>query len=119
MLEDGHHVAQDHYENLYAVITGVKTFSLLPPSDAYRLSIRRYPVAQYEHGSTTRLQLRLKEPKEARPGSASPEAKPFMARTILSQAIEYGVALMSAANLFSQQWVTKVCCNSAQLWMAL
>ena len=73
---------QDHYENLYAVITGVKTFFLLPPSDAYRLSIRRYPVAQYERCSNSRLQLRLKEPKEARPGSASPEAKVLVARNI-------------------------------------
>ena len=73
---------QDHYENLYAVITGVKTFLLLPPSDAYRLSIRRYPVAQYERRSNSRLQLQLKEPKEARPGSASPEAKALVARNI-------------------------------------
>ena len=65
MLKDGHHVAQDHYENLYAVITGVKTFFLLPPSDAYRLSSRRYSVAQYERGPTSRLQLRLREPNEA------------------------------------------------------
>lgn len=61
------HAVQDHYENLYAVISGLKTFFLLPPSDAYRLSIRRYPVAQYERDSNGKLELWLKQPIEARP----------------------------------------------------
>ena len=36
---------KDHYENLYAVVTGEKTFTLLPPCDAYRMHLAQYPVA--------------------------------------------------------------------------
>lgn len=36
---------KDHYENIYAVITGEKTFTLLPPSDVYRMHLAHYPVA--------------------------------------------------------------------------
>ena len=36
---------KDHYENLYAVVTGEKTFTLLPPCDAYRMHLAHYPVA--------------------------------------------------------------------------
>lgn len=36
---------KDHYENLYAVVTGEKTFTLLPPCDAYRMQLMHYPVA--------------------------------------------------------------------------
>ena len=36
---------KDHYENLYAVVTGEKTFTLLPPCDAYRMGLAQYPVA--------------------------------------------------------------------------
>lgn len=48
----GNHMSQtsfhkDHYENLFAVIAGQKTFTLLPPADIYRLAIQEYPVAQY------------------------------------------------------------------------
>jgi len=38
---------KDHYENMFAVITGTKTFHLLPPSDVYRLAAREFPLAQY------------------------------------------------------------------------
>eukprot|EP00250_Pteridium_aquilinum_P018370 c24056_g1_i1 orf=414-1844(-) len=38
---------KDHYENLYAVIAGEKHFTLLPPTDVHRLSIRKYPIAHY------------------------------------------------------------------------
>lgn len=40
---------KDHYENLYAVITGEKHFLLLPPTDVHRMYIREYPAAQYEY----------------------------------------------------------------------
>ena len=36
---------KDHYENIYAVITGEKTFTLLPPCDAYRMHLAHYPLA--------------------------------------------------------------------------
>jgi jumonji domain-containing protein 7 len=38
----------DHYQNLYAVVVGQKTFRLLPPTDAFRLRLRRMPVASYK-----------------------------------------------------------------------
>ena len=73
---------KDHYENMFAVISGAKTFHLLPPSDYYRLGIQEYPVAQYEaddlSGSLagSSLQLRKQEsrggvnwsPLDPRPG---------------------------------------------------
>lgn len=58
---------KDHYENLFAVVAGSKTFTLLPPSDVYRLGIKEYPVARYtaEKGGDLRncqLDLSLEEP---------------------------------------------------------
>ena len=55
---------QDHYENLYAVISGAKCFCLMPPSDAYRMSMKRYPLAQYKRNANCTLELQLKEPAE-------------------------------------------------------
>jgi len=40
---------KDHYENLYAVVTGEKHFLVLPPTDVHRLYIRPYPAAQYSY----------------------------------------------------------------------
>lgn len=40
---------KDHYENLYAVVTGEKHFVLLPPTDVHRMYIREYPAAQYSY----------------------------------------------------------------------
>jgi jumonji domain-containing protein 7 len=40
---------KDHYENLYAVLAGRKTFVLLPPCDLPWLYERRYPVAKWAH----------------------------------------------------------------------
>ena len=37
---------RDHYENVYCVVTGVKTFALLPPCDAYRLRAHPAPAAR-------------------------------------------------------------------------
>eukprot|EP00879_Flechtneria_rotunda_P021792 GHRR01022979.1.p1 GENE.GHRR01022979.1~~GHRR01022979.1.p1 ORF type:complete len:316 (+),score=99.04 GHRR01022979.1:221-1168(+) len=39
---------KDHYENLYAVVRGRKVFYLLPPTDAYRMGLQRYPTAQFK-----------------------------------------------------------------------
>ncbi|MED6123277.1 Lysine-specific demethylase jmj32, variant 3 [Stylosanthes scabra] len=42
---------KDHYENLYAVVSGEKHFILLPPTDVQRLYIREYPAATYTYSS--------------------------------------------------------------------
>lgn len=47
-IGDDHSVTsfhKDHYENIYAVVTGEKTFTLLPPCDAYRMHLAHYPTA--------------------------------------------------------------------------
>lgn len=36
---------KDHYENLYAMISGKKSFRLLPPTDSYRMKQKRFPCA--------------------------------------------------------------------------
>ncbi|GJP41956.1 hypothetical protein CLOM_g1567 [Closterium sp. NIES-68] len=38
---------KDHYENFYVVVTGTKTFRLLPPLDVFRMRVREYPAARY------------------------------------------------------------------------
>ncbi|KAJ0248307.1 2-oxoglutarate [Hirschfeldia incana] len=40
---------KDHYENLYAVVSGEKHFLLLPPTDVHRLYVQRYPAANYRY----------------------------------------------------------------------
>lgn len=54
----GNHVSQtsfhkDHYENLYAVVSGEKHFILLPPTDVHRMYIRKYPQANYSYSKET------------------------------------------------------------------
>ncbi|KAE9613203.1 putative transcription factor & chromatin remodeling &Metalloenzymes JmjC family [Lupinus albus] len=54
---------KDHYENLYAVVTGEKHFLLLPPTDVHRMYIREYPVANYTYSSDTgEFDLELEDP---------------------------------------------------------
>jgi len=38
---------KDHYENLYAMISGKKSFRLLPPADSYRMKQRKFPCASW------------------------------------------------------------------------
>ncbi|KAI8840747.1 cupin-like domain-containing protein [Chytriomyces cf. hyalinus JEL632] len=38
---------KDHYENLYAVISGTKTFHLIPPTESWALEERTFPTSQY------------------------------------------------------------------------
>ncbi|XP_076451021.1 bifunctional peptidase and (3S)-lysyl hydroxylase Jmjd7-like isoform X2 [Babylonia areolata] len=38
---------RDHYENLYCVISGSKTFLLIPPSDLPFVPYEKYPAARY------------------------------------------------------------------------
>ncbi|KAJ3012453.1 JmjC domain-containing protein 7 [Thoreauomyces humboldtii] len=40
-------VHKDHYENLYMVIAGVKTFVLIPPTEAFCLYEKPYTTARY------------------------------------------------------------------------
>lgn len=54
----GNHLSEtsfhkDHYENLYAVVTGRKHFLLLPPTDVHRMYICDYPAAQYSYSQET------------------------------------------------------------------
>lgn len=39
---------EDHYENLYCVISGTKRFTLLPPTDMFWLGLTSFPHARYE-----------------------------------------------------------------------
>ncbi|KAL2348737.1 hypothetical protein Fmac_002737 [Flemingia macrophylla] len=54
---------KDHYENLYAVVTGEKHFLFLPPTDVHRLYIRQYPAATYTYSEDTgEFGLELEKP---------------------------------------------------------
>lgn len=56
---------KDHYENLYAVVSGEKHFLLLPPTDFHRMYIKDYPAARYSYSQETG-ELTLELEKEAR-----------------------------------------------------
>ncbi|KAJ0970975.1 hypothetical protein J5N97_018934 [Dioscorea zingiberensis] len=63
---------KDHYENLYAVVTGEKHFLLFPPTELHRLYVRPYPAACYSSVSglspeTGGLRLELEEPERLVP----------------------------------------------------
>eukprot|EP00803_Ostreobium_quekettii_P009458 evm.model.scf_5.16 EVM.evm.TU.scf_5.16 scf_5:223997-227138(-) len=53
---------KDHYENIYVVIAGTKTFTLLPPSSVYRLHLGTYPAASYTRVPKGDLVVQLEEP---------------------------------------------------------
>lgn len=50
---------KDHYENLYAVVSGEKHFLILPPTDVHRLYVQQYPAANYSYQRVCEI-LRLK-----------------------------------------------------------
>ncbi|KAM7254774.1 hypothetical protein ACFE04_020015 [Oxalis oulophora] len=64
----GNHLSQtsfhkDHYENLYAVVSGKKHFTLLPPTDVHRLYVRKYPAAHYLYSEDSgEFTLEMDEP---------------------------------------------------------
>jgi hypothetical protein len=58
---------KDHFENLYAVVTGAKTFTLLPPTDVPWLYEGVYPVGRF---------ARAPPPAAAAAASASGAAQP-------------------------------------------
>ncbi|KAJ7944002.1 JmjC domain-containing protein 7 [Quillaja saponaria] len=72
---------KDHYENLYAVISGEKHFLLLPPTDVHRLYIRNFPAAYYSYSRETKeFTLELEKPTRYVPWCSvnpypSPESK--------------------------------------------
>uniref|UniRef100_A0A0D9XF04 JmjC domain-containing protein n=1 Tax=Leersia perrieri TaxID=77586 RepID=A0A0D9XF04_9ORYZ len=72
---------KDHYDNIYAVVSGEKHFILLPPTEHHRLYIRDYPAASYiaeeeeEEGdelelNRLRLRLELEDPERIVPWSS-------------------------------------------------
>ncbi|CAH9080738.1 unnamed protein product [Cuscuta epithymum] len=62
---------KDHYENLYAVITGEKHFLLLPPTDVHRMYIREYAAAQYHYSQESmEFSLELEDPVRYVPWSS-------------------------------------------------
>ncbi|KAK3133661.1 hypothetical protein QOZ80_6AG0539440 [Eleusine coracana subsp. coracana] len=72
---------KDHYDNIYAVVSGEKHFFLLPPTEHHRLYIRDYPAASYvpaqaeqeaegEEQQLTRLKLQIEEPQRMVPWSS-------------------------------------------------
>ncbi|KAG6789265.1 hypothetical protein POTOM_005356 [Populus tomentosa] len=64
----GNHLSEtsfhkDHYENLYAVVSGEKQFLLLPPTDLHRMYIQDFPAAQYSYSSDSgKFRLELEKP---------------------------------------------------------
>ncbi|KAM5586568.1 bifunctional peptidase and (3S)-lysyl hydroxylase JMJD7 [Rosa sericea] len=62
---------KDHYENLYAVVTGQKHFLLLPPTDVHRMYVREYPAAQYSYSPVTgEFELEMESPARSVPWSS-------------------------------------------------
>ena len=55
---------RDFYENVYCVVSGSKTFTLLPPCDSYRLHKRRVPIARYAVDEKTGWSLQRQEPEQ-------------------------------------------------------
>jgi len=53
---------KDHYDNLYAVISGSKTFTLLPPAEVYRMHLQRCRLAEYVRGADGTLRAAPVEP---------------------------------------------------------
>lgn len=55
---------KDHYENLYAVITGSKTFILLPPTDLPCLTYKQYKVGRYFKNRNNQYKIIPQENKD-------------------------------------------------------
>ncbi|PON46753.1 JmjC domain containing protein [Parasponia andersonii] len=90
----GNHLSEtsfhkDHYENLYAVVTGRKHFILLPPTDVHRMYIRDYPAAQYSYFQDTgEFTLELEKPLRYVPW-CSVNPYPSAAETIDSEMAKF------------------------------
>lgn len=44
---------KDHYENIYCVVRGSKTFTILPPHDGYSLYEDEFHAARYQWNEST------------------------------------------------------------------
>ena len=55
---------RDFYENMYGMVSGSKTFTLLPPCDSYRLHKQQVPVARYRLDKVQGWSLQLQQPEE-------------------------------------------------------
>lgn len=60
-------VHKDHYENFYAVISGEKTFTLLPPTDIAFFPERTYPTLRYAASCIAEEERRLELTSEGCP----------------------------------------------------
>ena len=49
---------RDHYENVYVVLRGSKTFTLLPPCDAWRMAPLEVPAARFEYDAVSDDEIR-------------------------------------------------------------
>lgn len=58
---------KDHYENIYCVVRGEKTFTLIPPTDQAYVPYTQVPVAKYEYTSDTEWQVVDEEDAEKIP----------------------------------------------------
>ena len=54
---------KDHYENLYCVISGQKTFTLYPPTDLPYIPHQEYKVARYHQKESKKFEIIDEEPK--------------------------------------------------------
>ncbi|XP_062146582.1 lysine-specific demethylase JMJ32 isoform X2 [Alnus glutinosa] len=88
----GNHLSEtsfhkDHYENLYAVVSGEKHFLLLPPTDVHRMYICDYPAAHYSYSQDTgELTLEAEKPARYVPWcSVSPYPSPQTKHTQMSK----------------------------------
>lgn len=48
---------KDHYENLYCVISGEKTFTLYPPTDMPYIPHKNYKVARYQQNKSNKFEI--------------------------------------------------------------
>ena len=55
---------RDFYENMYGMVAGSKTFTLLPPCDSYRLHKQHVPVARYRLDEMQGWSLQLQQAAE-------------------------------------------------------
>ncbi|PRP89286.1 hypothetical protein PROFUN_02160 [Planoprotostelium fungivorum] len=74
---------KDFYENIYAVVKGTKTFTLLPPTDLPFLYVDRFIGARYSREDSGKFRIKEDEPREeipwipVDPDSADLEAYPL------------------------------------------
>ncbi|KAG0613312.1 hypothetical protein M758_6G093600 [Ceratodon purpureus] len=81
---------KDHYENLYAVVSGEKHFTLLPPTDVHRMYVKKYPIAHYERTDSGSLVLKHDDPTSWVPWvSVDPSLKDSDLQTAKSQYPRY------------------------------